>query len=135
MTRLPDWQTRLTDYLAGAARRPFEEGAHDCALFAADAVRAMTGRDLAAEWRGSYASTRAGLKALARAGYRDHVALAGAHFTAKPVALANPGDLAVVPTPEGDALGVVQGECVYVLGPAGLLLASLTAATQAFEVS
>lgn len=132
--RVPDWRDRLVAYLHSARQRPFEFGQHDCSLFAADCVAAMTGQDMAAKWRGRYATMKGGLRVLRKAGFADHIALAAAHFPEVPPLLAQPGDLAVVPTDDGPALGVVQGEAVYVLGPNGLGLVSIMSATRAFRV-
>lgn len=132
--RLPDWQARLVIYLHAARLRPFAYGRHDCCLFAADAVDAMTGVDIAAAWRGRYTTLRGGLRVLRRTGLADHVALAAALFPETPPLMAEPGDLAVVPTNAGPALGVVQGEAIYVLGPQGLGLVSLLSATRAFRI-
>lgn len=130
--RQKGWQGRLVAYLDTAGRRPFAEGQHDCALFAAGAVQAMTGIDYAADYRGRYSTTRGGLRVLRRDGFADHVALAAAHFpeTGTPV----PGDLAAVPSEEGPALGVVQGEHVYLLAPGGMSLAPIAAASRFFRV-
>lgn len=132
--RLPDWQARLVTYLHAARLRPFAYGRHDCSLFAADCVSAMTGQDMAVPWRGRYTTLRGGIRVLRRAGYRDHVALTASLFPEIPPLSAQPGDLAVVPTDEGPALGVVQGEAVYLLGPTGLGLVSLLLAQRAFRV-
>lgn len=132
--RAQDWQARLVAYLHGAAREPFAFGRHDCALFSAGAVEAMTGADMARDWRGRYSTMRGGLRALRKAGYADHVALAASMFEDVAPSLAQPGDLAVVPTDDGPALGVVQGEAVYVLGPQGLGLVSILRAERAFRV-
>jgi hypothetical protein len=131
--RQKGWQGRLVAYLDTAGRRAFVEGQHDCALFAAGAVAAMTGVDYAADYRGRYSTTRGGLRVLRRAGFADHVALAASHFaeTAAPV----PGDLAVIPSGDGPALGVVQGEHVYLLSPGGMSLAPIAAARRFFRVS
>lgn len=134
MTRYPDWHQRLRVYLAEAGRAGFAEGTHDCALFAAGAVLAMTGTDLAAGWRGRYRSTRGGLRVLRRAGYRDHIDLVARHLDAVAPAVARPGDLAVISGPAGPVLGLVQGEGIYVLTPAGLGLVPRAAATGAFRV-
>lgn len=134
MARHPDWQLRLMQVLAEAARRPFQPGQHDCALFTAACVQAMTGQDIAAGWRGRYRTLRGGRIVLRRAGYADHVALAAAHFPEIPVARANPGDIAAVPTPDGPALGIVQGEAIYLLAPDGLGASPLLSASRAFRV-
>lgn len=68
MVRRPDWPARLAEQLEGARRRPFCFGAHDCYLFAADVVLAMTGHDTAAELRGAYANERSALRKIAAHG-------------------------------------------------------------------
>ena len=142
MGRLIDWQARLVSYLADCRTRPFAYGAHDCALFAAGAVQAMTGLDTAADWRGRYTTHRGGLRVLRRAGFRDHIAVVAAQFPEIPLAQALPGDLAAIGTVDeavpgpalAPALGVMQGEAIYVLGPGGLGLMPRSAATRAFRV-
>ena len=118
--RLPDWKQHLTLYLADVARRPFAPGVHDCALFAAGAVQAMTGVDMAAPFRGRYRTLAGGSRILKAAGFVDHIALAAARLAEFHTSRAAPGDLAVIPTPDGDALGLVQGEQVYVLSATGM---------------
>ena len=133
--RLPEWRERLQVYLQSIAHEPLEFGRHDCALFAADAVRAMTGVDLAEAYRGRYTTLHGGMRILARDGFSDQVALVAAHLAPVTVAMAMPGDLAVFETQSGRALGVVQGAAVYVLHVDGLLgLVPLTDATEAFTV-
>lgn len=134
MRRRTDWRRRLIGYLSAAARRPFAEGEHDCALFAAGGVAAMTGEDPAAAWRGRYTTTRGGIRVLRKDGYADHVAVAAALFEEVPVAHAFAGDLAVVETEGGDALGIVQGAWIYVLTARRLALVPLSAGRCAFHV-
>lgn len=57
--RAPDWEDRLSTYLDRVSQEPFAWGSHDCALFAASAVKAMSGVDPAAAFRGQY-DTREG---------------------------------------------------------------------------
>lgn len=52
MHRLHDWPERLAGFLDSRQGEPFAWGSNDCALFAADAVQAITGVDLAREFRG-----------------------------------------------------------------------------------
>lgn len=135
--RLSDWQTRLTRFLATAARAGFAPGRMDCALLAAGAVEAQTGVDLAAEWRGAYDSIPGGLRAVRASGYQDHVDVFARHLTAVPAAEARPGDIAVLPMGRPlPSLGVVHGTHAYVLieGQTGLLLLPMTEASLAFQV-
>ena len=133
MKRFDDWQPRLIAYLHAVARRPFEEGKHDCAMFCAGAIRAMTGIDLAWGWRG-YSSTRGGLRKLKAAGHGSHVDLLASMLEEIPPAFALPGDAAAVAQDGIPALGIVQGARIYVAGPQGLLTLPRTVATRAFRV-
>lgn len=132
--RRPDWKLRLNAYLADVVRRGFAPGEHDCALFAAGAVEAMTGRDLAAPYRGRYRTLRGGARILKAAGFASHIDLAAGHLAEIHTSRAAPGDLAVIATDGGDALGVVQGESVYVLGASGMGLMAMSSAHRAFRV-
>ena len=133
--RLPDWRPRLSAYLAAAGARTFRPGLHDCALFAAGAVQAMTGSDAAAAWRGTYSSLEEGQRALQLAGFSDHVALVAAYLHEVNPAHASVGDLAALPGADGrPALGIVQGASVYVLQPSGMSLVNRLQMKRAFRV-
>lgn len=137
LNRLPDWKPRLASYLAEVARRPFRPGSHDCVLFAAGAVGAMTGADLAAEYRGTYCTLAQGQAVLEARGFADHIDLVKSLFDPVAPALAQVGDLAVVPSDqpgERGALGVFQGAAVYVLRPSGLAVVDRLAVREAFSV-
>lgn len=132
--RRHDWRARLQSYLASVAREPFEYGRHDCALFAAGAVEAMTGSDLARGFRG-YRTEKGGIKKLRKKGYDDQFAFLEATLREIPPAFAKVGDVAVVPSDEGPALGIVQGEWIHVLRREGIANMPRLSATRAFEVS
>lgn len=138
MTRLPDWQDRLTRFLAGRARSPFQPGRHDCATFAAGAVEAMTGVDLAAGWRGTYGDLGEGLAALEAAGIGDHLALVSSLLPEIAAAEARPGDIAALRIGQAnlETLAVVQGAMAYVPveGAAGFILLPMRLATRAWRV-
>lgn len=133
--RYDDWKLRLIQHLGEAARKPYEPGVHDCALFSAGAVKAMTGVDHASRWRGRYSTLKAGQRLLRKAGFDDHIALAAAHLEEIAPAFAAPGDLAVLAHDLGPVLGVVQGENVYVLTLDRLGLLPLSDAVRAFRVN
>lgn len=135
LTRLPDWRTRLIAYLETVARRPFVEGTHDCALFTAGAIEAMTGTDLAEGFRGRYDATARGLAMLRREGHGSAVDIVAARLPEIRPSFAAEGDVAVLPDPKGgDVLGIVQGALVYVAGPFGLALEPRLSMTRAFRL-
>ena len=115
LMRLPDWQARLHAWLGQVDGRPVVPGRHDCCLFGASAVEVQTGVDLAAPWRGRYTTMAGGRRVLRKAGFADHVALLAAHLPEVHPAYACEGDLVVIDTPEGPAVGVFQGSAIYVL--------------------
>ncbi len=134
IVRLPDWRGRLIAYLGAARGQGFAYGQLDCALFAAGAVEAMTGVDLAAPYRGTYASQAEGRQLMRQAGHASHFDLVQSVFAEVPVAFAQAGDLAKVVQGAQAGLGIVQGDRVYVATPAGLGLVDLTDAVQAWRV-
>jgi hypothetical protein len=109
---MTDTETRLLDML----KRPgpaFAWGRHDCFLWAADAVHALTGRDPAADLRGTYSTARGALRRLRALGGMQ--ALAAQRFGPQvPVAQAQAGAVVLLPpavcvdnTGRWGALGVV----------------------------
>lgn len=120
MRRLPDWPARLDAAIEAARARPFQWGAMDCSIFAADVVLALTGRDFAESFRGRY-STRA--EAVALLGARGGLEAVVTGFLGQPLPtalLARRGDVVMVETPEGRALGICVGQKAACAGPQGL---------------
>ena len=132
--RLTDWRPRLSAYMAETAHQGFRYGSNDCALFAAGAVRAMTGHDPAAGYRGSYTTLEGGLKRLRKAGFADHIDQAASLFEEIHTAFAQVGDIAMIEGPEGPVLGIVVGEMVACLRPDGLGHLSRDLAKRAWAV-
>lgn len=54
MNRLPDWELRLAAFLDRERVGDFRWGRSDCATFACDGIKAMTGVDPMARLRGTY---------------------------------------------------------------------------------
>lgn len=134
--RLADWRPRLVAYLAGVAHTPFVMGSHDCALFVAGAVQAMTAVDPAAGYRGRYSTAKAGLKAVLKQGFTSHEAVFAGLFAAIPPAMAAVGDIAVIDKPGDIAiLGLFEGERIAVAGDDGLAFVPRALATSAYRVA
>lgn len=120
----------LIRYLDDVRAERFRPGVHDCALFVAGWMKIATGEDPAKGWRG-YRTLKAGQKRLLERGYADHVVLAASILPEVPPAMAASGDLAVV---NGNALGIINAERVFVLHPDGLAHVSRMKAERAFKV-
>lgn len=133
LQRLPDWPLRLDALVHERARVPFAWGSNDCALFAADAVRAITGHDPAAGLRGL--GVRQALRHVRRCGGICHVVPAGLPPLTH-TSLAVEGDIALVQQDGARRLsiGVVVGE--HVIGPSrvGLVAVPRQRAVQCWGV-
>jgi hypothetical protein len=113
IARLPDWEARLSAYLEPllfSAR--FAWGVCDCAIFSADAVRAMTGHDCAAAFRGRYSTSRGSARALNRFGAGSLKATLDSLLPAKPVGFAQRGDVVM----HDGAAGICMGAFAFFVG-------------------
>lgn len=139
LRRLPGWEDRLDALLREAADGFRGWGVRDCALFAADAVEALTGHDPAAEFRGRYSTPLGAARALSRYGAGDLIATADAVLPRhdRPV-LACRGDIVAVPFADGGALALavveLNGTAWVALGPDAILTGPLDAARIAWRV-
>lgn len=119
--RRRDWPGRFFRLIGAARARPFAWGTHDCCLWAADSVEAVTGTDPAARWRGTYRDEIGALRLVRALGGLPAVAALGGVEIAP--GLAAPGDVGLVTWPDGVAcLGVCAGVSRWlVVGDSGLV--------------
>ncbi|MFQ5783616.1 MAG: hypothetical protein ACE5H8_02180 [Alphaproteobacteria bacterium] len=136
MKRRVDWPERLARTVRAAQGRRFAWGGHDCALFVCDCILAMTGCDPAARFRGRYRTARGAARALRRiAGVATLDALATRLLGAPvPVATAKRGDIVLLDTDDGPALGVVIGARAAFTSPRGLAFVPVSAPRRAWRV-
>jgi hypothetical protein len=127
-----EWQSALAELVAQRMAAPFEWGVNDCCLFAADAVRAMTGRDPAADARG-YTTERQAARVLKQLGGLEALASTRAGGEEVPPAMARVGDV-VLGKMDRECLGVCTGETWHAPSAAGLVAAPMSAALKAWRV-
>lgn len=117
-------------FLRARAAMSFAWGSNDCALFAADGILAMTGVDLAADFRGKYSDEAGAFALIASVTGGKTVADAAAWCAAKHglEELAHPlkaqrGDLVIFPNGATLISGLVDLTGTYLLSPgdAGIL--------------
>lgn len=134
--KLQGWEGKLIEYLRSVGSQGFRPGQLDCGLFFGGAALAMTGEDIAAPLRGKYRTIEAAYALLSEMGFADHIEYVASLYEELPSPLlAQRGDCAVVTDTDGNpALGVVQGENVYVMTLQGLSLTKLETAIRAFRV-
>lgn len=137
--KLSGWRGRLAVVLSTNETKEFSWGENDCFMgIVVPAVEAMIGIDIGAEYRGSYDSEESAITALARFGFADLVDLVASKFPEVPPALAQVGDIAVIPHEGaggfGGTLGIVTGERIISLVPTGRATVKLMRASRAFRV-
>jgi hypothetical protein len=141
LARLPDWQSRLSEYILRNARRPFRYGELDCGLWVAGAIEAMTGVDVAAELRGYTCRRQAFDRIAAACGSRsiekiaDHLAAKFGILEISP-AFAQRGDAVQLERGAKAKLGVVGMNGLEILIPyrEGLLRVPMRLAVRAWHV-
>jgi hypothetical protein len=142
ITRKPDWETALAIYIDANLRTPFEWGVFDCCLFATNAVREITGTDLAAGFRDKYTNRTGALKQIAQYGDLQGLAEAIALINEIPevgLLFASRGDvLLVAQTIEDEeslALAIVgMGVHGMGAGPGGLVEIERSAWLRAWKI-
>lgn len=127
--RHEDWEKRLNQHLESVG--PFEWGANDCCLFAANAVLAITGDDYAKPYRG-YKTAKGALSRL------KGIGVAGVATKAlgapKAAVFAKRGDVVSFDSGDGIALGVCVGAKIAAVGQDGLVMLPMSEALQAWSV-
>ena len=133
MKRLPTWQTRFALLCMERRARAFEWGAHDCCLWAADAVHAVTGQDFAASLRGTYSTAAEAAKVLKAAGGVRAVARKALGEQIHP-ALAAVGDVVLLAQEGRELLAVCNGTEALCAAPTGLAPVPMRQALAAWKV-
>lgn len=135
LERLPNWHARLTHFILEVRNIPLIYGKHDCMLFPAGAIWAMTGVDLAKEYRERYSTALEGMQLLRNAGYRSQYEYIRKNFEEVHPAFAKVGDIALVKNEKNVLVGgIIQGEGIFVLSNKGLILVQREKAVRTYKV-
>ena len=127
----------LDRYLRSWRHRPFAWGEADCVRFAAGWVALVTGRDPVAATAGRYAGCREALRLMVAATGSADLVTATSVILGPPLdvpLIARLGDVVVIATTAGPALGLCAGAEVAAPGPAGLGSRPLTSIIAAWRI-
>lgn len=134
MARIQNWEQVLAVAVTQVEARPFAWGQHDCATWAFDLRRDLTGGpDHAALWRRRYRTPQGCHRALRRLGWQT-LEEGGRALLGAPLAdprLAQRGDLVLGGAPE--AFGVVTGARAVFVAPKGLVSLPLSSCRLAWR--
>lgn len=135
MKRLDGWRPAFIAAIDAHRPHPFAWGTHDCAILAADCIRAVTGRDPAKNFRGHYDSAETATAFLAMCGYVTAVDALARRFAEIHPSQAIVGDIAVIKTRQGPATAPVMGAELAAYARNGTLGAvPLADAVRAFRI-
>lgn len=128
-SRIQNIDTRLDRFIESRRELPFAWGANDCCLFAADWVREVTGLDLAAPLRGTYADALTAARIVhCHGGIVSLIAEFGAPIGIARIdpTRAKRGNLVVRNLGRGDCVGVICGANAAFLSESGLIFPSMS---------
>lgn len=133
-SRHDNWPRILEDFIESRRKTTFTWGSNDCCLFAANAVRLLTGQDFAADLRGTYKTKLGAARVLKKHGGIEDI-MAKTELPEQAIDYAQRGD--VVQFGEGNkaTLGVCIGTAAaFVSSIDGLVLCPLNLCTRAWRV-
>jgi hypothetical protein len=115
-------QISLINFLKSQQNASFAWGLNDCFLFASSCVEIMTGHDPMANWRGKYKTEQGALRLLKKHGGGSVLTAFSEFFgPIKPRLNAVNGDLILIETETGPAVGVMYACQVWAMSPTGLV--------------
>ena len=134
LARQPGWPLRLNQAIESARGVPFDWTSHNCAVFAADCLAAITGVHVHARFAALMATERRARAFGPALAPRVDVVL-GAERRVPPVE-AQRGDvvLLAIPAPADSALGICVGKTAAAVSPAGLVFIPMARARCAWHI-
>lgn len=138
LTRQPLWVGPFADLLDDLRRQPFDWKTNDCACgFAGRIVEVLTGVNVCAEFQGRFDDAASAYRVMREAGFKDLADLVASKLPEySHPSDAQMGDIAAIPTETvfGHALGVFNGERIFILTEEGVGSLDRLTATRAFRV-
>lgn len=132
--RCSDWPERLRAYLVEAQGRPFDWGRFDCAVFADGTIEAVTGERRFADCTTGYRTRIGSLRRIRKLGYPDLGSVVADRLLERRRLEARRGDILLMASSEGPALGVVTARAIIGLAETGLTPLPLTTPGRVFGV-
>lgn len=133
--RQGDWQQALSREAIRHAMTPYEYGEHDCILFAANCVLAMTGIDHAEDIRGRYSNALEAAKIIKSNGFDSLGDMIASRLPEIEVREVGRGDVVLCDGPMGEFAAMVVGKTCAGPGPNGLVHVPKSQALRGFRVT
>ena len=137
MERLPKWRARLEAAIDDIKSKPFSWEDNECVTgLAGKVILAVTGEDPTKPYQGKYNDSVSALRVMRQTGFKNLGDLTASILPEIHPSQAKIGDIAAIKmdSPFGYALGVVNGERVFVLMENGIGTVDLLECQRAFKV-
>jgi len=137
MSRVQNWRVNYENLIDAIRRKPFAWGYVDCLTGLVDpAVQALTGEEPFSRFRARYKTARGALGIMRRSGFDNLANLVASELPEIHPSQCVVGDIVAIPTDDdfAYALGVVNGDRVFVISPEGLSTRDISEAVRAFKV-
>lgn len=131
--RVNNWESILYAQIESFNAKKFAWGTHDCCTFAADCVKAITGTDKMASYRGGYKSALTAARKLEKAGGLEKAITAELGDPIAPL-LAQRGDVVCFSSPLGDTAGICVGASIAAAGLDGVTYTPINQAFKAWRI-
>lgn len=134
--RFDDWPERLAKIIEKQRNQGFKWGDNDCCTFANTVYCTMTGRDIMAEFSGTYKTAAGAMRALKKHGFSS-IREAVSHYCGDEISprLAQRGDLVMVIRDGAESMGVCIGAYGAFVGIEKLEFLPMSEAVTAWRVS
>lgn len=115
LKRVEGWDINLVTVTNAMSSRPHIWGDNDCAIFAANAIEAMTGADLMAKIRGRYSTAIGAARVIKNDGFESLADYVSSLLPEISLHDAKRGDLIMCDGPQGEFLAIKERR--YAIGP------------------
>lgn len=137
MIRVQNWRVNYENLIDAIRRKPFAWGYVDCLTGLVDpTIQALTGEEPFARFRARYKTARGAIGIMRRSGFENLADLVASELPEIHPSQCVVGDVVAIPTDDdfAFALGVVNGDRVFVISPDGLSTRDISEAVRAFKV-
>ncbi|MEL6754937.1 MAG: hypothetical protein AAFP81_00765 [Pseudomonadota bacterium] len=133
--RRSDWQQKLSQEAIRLQNTPYEFGEHDCILFAANCVLAMTGRDLADDIRGRYKTEIGAARIIKNEGFSSLGDMIADRLPEIELREVGRGDVVLCDGPYGEFAAMVVGKTCVSPGRNGMIHIPVSQAKRGYRVT
>lgn len=132
--RLKDWQTHFSEFISERRKHRFSWGKNDCCLFAADSTLAVTGKDFASDYRGTYNDEASASTLIQSFGSLENLCTALTGIQPVSAAYADIADVVLASYAGRELLAIANGVHVLAVSGEGLINLPLSVCTKTWKI-